>query len=186
MNLDVIQIGNDFHVVSEATEEWRDIEGYEGLYQVSSYGRVKSLNYKRTKEERNLSPYGNGHGYLSVSLRKNSKTKKVLVHRLVAEAFLSDREEQINHKNGCKADNHVDNLEWCTQSENLLHAYRNGLNHSLYGESHPKTILVDSDVIDIRSKYDTGMYTQKCLAKMYNVAQSTVSDIINGKKWKHI
>ena len=102
-------------------EIWKDIEGYEGLYQVSNEGRVKSLNYRHTGEEQMLKPANNGWGYLQVNLWKNSKHKMYRVHRLVANAFLPnpDKLPQVNHKDECKTNNCVENLEYCTAKYNV-------------------------------------------------------------------
>lgn len=98
-------------------EEWRDIKGFEGLYQVSSLGRVKSLKFGR---ERILTPYKQKDGYLRIYLCKEGEMKRYLVHRLVANAFIPNPNnlETINHINEIKTDNRVDNLEWMTQKDN--------------------------------------------------------------------
>lgn len=108
-------------------EVFRDIEGYEGLYQVSNLGNVKSLNYGRTGEECILKPANDGKGYLFVNLCKNGKPKKYYVHRLVALAFLlnPDNLKEINHKNEDKKDNCINNLEWCTHKYNSNYKTRN-------------------------------------------------------------
>ena len=110
-------------------EIWKDIQGYEGMYQVSSHGRVRSLNYNKTGLEGIMSFNDNGTGYLQVYLTKNKKSKKVLVHRLVAMTFIDKIEGKnfVNHIDGNKTNNHVENLEWCTKSENQQHAYDTGL-----------------------------------------------------------
>lgn len=115
-------------VTQNNTEIWRDVIGYEGLYQVSNFGRVKSL-YKG----RLLSLWQNKYGYLLANLRKGKVQKHKLVHCLVAEAFIekpvvnSDKKLEVNHIDGVKTNNTVDNLEWVTRSENMKHAYRCGI-----------------------------------------------------------
>lgn len=106
-------------------EIFKDIEGYDGLYQVSDLGRVKSLNYNHTGKEKILNNVKNGVGYLQVSLYINGIRKIHKVHRLVCKAFLPnpDNKKEINHKNGIKTDNRLENLEWSTRSENTKHAY---------------------------------------------------------------
>lgn len=101
-------------------EVWKDIKGYEGLYQVSNLGRVRSLNYNKTKTVRTLKLTSNAKGYLQLILHKNGKISSRKVHRLVAEAFIPNPEElpQVNHKDENKTNNCVDNLEWCTNYYN--------------------------------------------------------------------
>ena len=93
-------------------EEWRNIEGYEGLYQISNYGRVRSLKFGK---ERILKPGKSENGYLIIAIFKNGKGKMYLVHRLVAQAFINNTDNLpiINHKDECKTNNNVENLEWC-------------------------------------------------------------------------
>jgi hypothetical protein len=115
------------------TEIWKDIKGYEGLYQVSNLGRVKSLGkydrLGRYHEERIKSAVDNGTGYLIVNLKHNGKQQMVTVHRLVASAFVSNPSNlpEVNHKDGCKTNNESLNLEWCDRSYNVKHAVANGL-----------------------------------------------------------
>lgn len=110
-------------------EIWKDIQGYEGLYQVSNFGNIKSLNYRRTKKEREMAKRINGEGYEIVGLYNGNQQLQTGVHRLVAQAFIPNPEhkEQVNHIDGNKRNNRVDNLEWCTQTENIRHAMRTGL-----------------------------------------------------------
>lgn len=98
-------------------EIWKDIIGYEGLYQVSNFGRVKSFKFGK---ERILKPGTNKYGYLIVILCKNGKVKHFYVHRLVAEAFIPNPHNYpcVNHKDECKTNNNVNNLEWCTYTYN--------------------------------------------------------------------
>ena len=107
-------------------EEWRDIEGYEGLYQISNKGRVKSLNYRMTRKEGILKP-NDTQGYLQIRLCKNKNHKHYYVHRLVADAFIpnSNNLPEVNHKDEDKHNNCVDNLEWCTSQYNANYGTRN-------------------------------------------------------------
>lgn len=107
-------------------EEWKDIEDYEGLYQVSSEGRVKSLNYFRTGEERILKCVKNKEGYLKVGLSKNRKRKTYYIHRLVAQTFLPNPNNlpQVNHKDEDKTNNIVENIEYCNSKYNANYGTR--------------------------------------------------------------
>ena len=101
-------------------EEWRAIKDYEGLYEVSNLGRVRSLNYNGTKRVQLLKPQDQGQGYLQVQLRKNKKRRSYRVHRLVAEAFIPNPNNLpcINHIDQNRSNNRVDNLEWCSYEYN--------------------------------------------------------------------
>lgn len=109
-------------IMNKETEIWKDIPGYEGLYQASTFGRIKSLNYKRSGKEGILKPSLHKLGYLKVFL---TKTKCYLVHRLVALTFISNPNNypQINHKNGVKTENILENLEWCSAQFNVKHRF---------------------------------------------------------------
>ena len=108
-------------------EEWLPIEGYEELYQVSNFGRVKSLNYNHTNQEQILKPSTNKQGYQLVALYKDGKPKWFSVHRLVAMAFIPNPNdyEQVNHIDEVKTNNHVSNLEWCDCKYNNNYGTRN-------------------------------------------------------------
>lgn len=118
-------------------EIWRDIEGYEGIYQVSNIGRVKSLNRAihtkdgrcYIKHESLLNGSVDEDGYIRVGLTKDRKTKEIFIHRLVALTFIPNPENkpQVNHKDGIKHHNMLSNLEWATDKENVIHAIKNGL-----------------------------------------------------------
>ena len=105
-------------------ELWKSIEGYEGLYEVSSAGRIRNL---KSGQIMNLNNHSKG--YLNITLTKDKKPKTFKVHRLVAQAFISNPENkpQVNHIDGNKHNNKVENLEWCTDFENRSHAYNSGL-----------------------------------------------------------
>lgn len=162
-------------------EIWNDINGYEGLYQVSSLGTIKSLarftpnqwsETSRFREEKTLSYQLTKDGYPTIKLSKNGNAIRYRIHRLVALCFLENQfgKEQVNHINGIKTDNRVENLEWATQNENQLHACKNGLK--------PRK-LIESDVLKIRNDKRTGSE----IAKDYNITFQTVSEIKNKKIW---
>lgn len=103
------------------TEEiWKDIAGYEGKYQISNLGKVKSMNYRRTCKERILIPCKTANGYLQVRLSKNCISKQHLIHRLIAQAFIENPENlpEVNHIDEDKTNNCVSNLEWCDRKYN--------------------------------------------------------------------
>lgn len=108
-------------------EEWKDIEGYEGKYQVSSLGNIKSLNYNGKKEIKQLKPCIKGGNYYGVVLCKNGIKKELQIHRLVAQAFIPNPNNlpEVNHKDENKINNCVDNLEWCTSKYNANYGNRN-------------------------------------------------------------
>lgn len=116
-------------------EIWKDIKNYEGIYQVSNLGRVRSLTRKvktfngfRTTKGQLLKPLKTNRNYFRVDLKQNQQNKYVFIHRLVAETFIPNPNNYpvINHIDGNTSNNAVSNLEWCTQSHNIKEAYRVG------------------------------------------------------------
>ena len=164
-------------------EIWKDVVGFEGLYMVSSLGNVKSLNYNHTKKERILS--ANGKRYLMVVLSKEGKTYPFLVHRVVATAFIENPENKktVNHIDGNKLNNTVQNLEWATTSENHKAAFKLGL-MSQTGEKCSTHKLKEWQVLEIRELI--GKKTQEEIAAMYGVKRGTISCIKLRKLWNHI
>ena len=173
-------------------EIWKDIEGYVGLYQVSNLGRVRSLDrtivYKEGKKHfykgQILKQCRNKKGYLRVPLSTNDMRKTVIVHRLVATAFIPNPLSlpQVNHKDGNKANNSALNLEWVTGSENTQHAVKFGLIKKGGGSHSAK--LSNQEVSEIRQLYSTGDYSQSDLAKKYKVVERTIFRIIHNKTYK--
>lgn len=131
-------------------------------------------------------------GYLEVTIScYPQKSKRVLVHRLILSTFkpVENMENlQVNHINGIKTDNRLDNLEWCTRSENLKHAYKMGLEKRMLGEKHHSHKLTVENVKYIKKHYVKyhKQYGATALARKFNVDRTTVSDVVNGKTWKEV
>jgi hypothetical protein len=173
-------------------EIWKDIEDFEGLYQVSNLGRVKSMVRPYRRTEKIITATDNGHGYLIVGLRRPSSVKGMLVHRLVMQAFepISNPEDmQVNHKDFNTYNNRLDNLEWCTVLENNQHFWREGGHidlSSITGSNHHLSSLTEEDVLNIRAMHATGKYSVNGLAKILGMPESTVRCIVKRKTWKHL
>lgn len=174
-------------------EVWKDIKGYEGYYQVSNLGRVKSLDrnihysngYTRRHFGKMMRPHLN-KGYLSVKLKKNTKAAHGKIHRLVAQSFIpqiSLSKDQVNHIDGNKLNNRVDNLEWCTLQENHKHAGQ--LNLRPVGEKAGRAKLKRSQVIEVLNEYKKGEKRSE-IAKKLGVSWSCINRIVQKKSWKHI
>lgn len=163
-------------------EHWKEIEGFPD-YQVSDQGRVKSLKFGR---ERILKLRTTGYGYLDIKLWSEGKYERKLIHRLVIEAFLEnpDNKPECNHKNGIKTDNRLENLEWVTHSENMSHAYRTGLATNK-GETHPRSKLTESDVLEILEDSNAGIPLEEVAGK-YNISKQGVCNIKAGRSWSHV
>ena len=126
-------------------EIWKPIKNYEGLYEISNYGKIKNLNYNNTGISIIIKNHINGRGYLVTTLVKNNQKKVVAIHRIVAETFLFNPNNLpcVNHKNGIKTDNRVENLEFCTHKENIIHAWSSGLCKNHQGKNHYKSRKVN-------------------------------------------
>lgn len=180
----------------EEIEIWKDIIGYEGLYQISNLGRVQSLDrfIKRKRfsitlrEGKELKQTITAAGYLSITLSNNKIKTTFLVHRLVAIAFIPNPENKpdINHKKGIKTDNRVSEIEWCTKSENLTHAYKIGLREVVNGIKCHYSKLTEKQVLEIRELYANSNLNYNSIALIYYVKEQTISSIINKKTWAHI
>lgn len=169
-------------------EIWKDIAGYEGLYQVSNRGRVKSLPRNGTsKSEKLLNLHKDSKGSYNVSLSKNGKRKIAYVHRLVAEAFLPnpDNLPQVFHIDGNPANNDVNNLYWCTQEFIREQLYWTGKLKNYKGTASKNSKLSNDDIIMIRAIYKKGdkALGVTSLAKQYQVSKSTISYIVNNKTY---
>lgn len=159
-------------------EQWKPIAGYEN-YHVSNFGRVKSFKSGKPKI---LKPQLTPNGYLLITLYNADEHKQLLIHRLVAEAFVPKPEGkcEVNHRDGVKFNCHVSNLEWLTPAENVQHAYDTGLSKA--GEDAYQAKFTDEQVVYVRSNPD-GL-TQTRLAEMFGVRQTAISAIQLGKTFK--
>lgn len=167
-------------------EQWKTIDGFPD-YMVSDQGRILSTKHDN---HRVLKQCLRSSGYLKVGLCKTENgevtAKTMDVHRLVASAFIDNPEQksEINHKNGIKTDNRVENLEWCSRLENMTHAALNGLTAS--GENHWKAKLTEADVLEIIEILSWNEFTQQEIADEYGVSSHAISDIKNGKRWSSV
>lgn len=175
------------------TEIWKDVVGYEPFYEVSNLGNVRrkvgwyaghSDSFR--KPTGNHKPFPNSDGYLRLTLSVNRKRKEWLVHKLVTAAFLEPRQKglTVNHKDGNKANNTADNLEYCTFSQNTKHAHEHGFVKSK-GEDNGNSKLVKEEVLEIRRMFSEGM-AQNELAKTYHVTPQNIHRIVEYRSWKHL
>jgi len=166
--------------------EWRPVVGYEGIYEVSKFGGVRSLaGIQRKFLGGVLKLFANEWGYLRVDLQYNKKRKSRLVHQIVAESFIGPRPDgmEINHIDGDKTNNCADNLEYVTHSDNVKHAFKTGIMIPKRGEDNPASVLTESDVIKIREMIANGM-TNVEIAAQFNVTPENIYLIRNDKSWK--
>ena len=178
-------------------EVFKDIKGYEGLYQISNLGRVKSVgryvirksgieHLRKCWRKEIIMRLCNGYvGYKVLVLRKNNQPKTHLVSRLVALNFIPnpDNKPEVNHKNGIKSNNTVDNLEWMTSSENKIHALETGLKIIPRGEQMSN--WTKEDILKIRSMVGKGLSYTK-IGKQFGMSGTNVGHIHHRRSWTHI
>jgi hypothetical protein len=166
--------------------EVKVVPGYEN-YECDIFGNVYSLNYGRTGERRKLKLDTNINGYLVLKLFKNKKRVHFAVHRLIMLTFCGASDLQVNHIDGNKKNNNLLNLEYCTSSENILHAFRIGLKKMPKGENHPSNKLTKKEVIEIKTallKPYWGINSD--LGRKYRVNPATIRSIKSGRTWAHV
>ena len=172
-------------------EIWKDIPGYEGYYQVSNIGNVRSMDrwIKRSGgvgdlhvKEKILANCTSRHGYVQLSLHKDKKSKKIFAHVLVMLAFVGEKTKgnDVNHINGIKNDNRLENLEYCTRSENMIHAFNNGLckktrKTSKSGYNSKKCVVLNTE---------SGIFHESVVetAKAYNVYLGSMEKMLSGTR----
>lgn len=167
----------------------RDIPGYEGRYAVTIDGRVWSYPKVVGRQKERFLKAGIGKKqYLQVSLynSQNKTGKTIGVHRLVAITYLPNPKNLpvVNHKDGNKLNNNVENLEWCTDLENKKHALDTGL-FSSRGEKNPRAKISEKQVLQIRSLRKKGN-TYRQLQNQFKISKSTIASLLNGTTWKHV
>jgi len=163
-------------------ETWHPLPGYGGLYEVSDIGRVWSCRKRKT-----LSLVVNKRGYVQCNLYRDGRVKNHMVHRLVALAFFGKIPSglQVNHKNGVKTDNRVENLELVTPEQNRQQARDKGLVQSRKGEANPAAKLTEDDVRAIRRLRAEGVTAIK-VAQRFGVTERVVFRIQHRKSWTHL
>ncbi len=163
-------------------EQWKPIDEF---YDVSDLGRVRSWKngkWGKRKEPRLIKPTINSGGYYNASIHVNKKMFTKTVHRLMIAAFYGPSDLDVNHKNGIKTDNRLENLEYCTHQENMAHAAENSLLKPVCGEKHGRSKITDEQALEIFNAKGT----QIVIAENYKVTREAVSAIKRQKIWKHI
>lgn len=173
---------------------WKTIPNY-NLYQCSNKGEIKTFNWKGSGREAIMKPALDSNGYCRTMLKRDDgKIHTIKVHRIVAQTFIDNPENKpsVNHINGVRNDNRLENLEWCTHSENLCHSYKIG-NSSNRGEKNPCAKLTDAQAMEIIENYTFGRKGLKKgelskvdIAKKYNVPVSVIKRLVQKKTWIHL
>lgn len=172
-------------------DEWRWVPGFEGRYEVSGDGRLRSHVVGGQIKPLTVQTEKRGYRFILLRLRR-TPPKGCWVHRLVAQAFVPNPLglAEVNHIDGNKANNDFRNLEWVTRGDNIRHAYARGLRQATpdYGEDCRFARLKETDVIEIRRCYRRGLGDSNtvALAKRYGVGTSAISRIVRRQSWAHI
>jgi|GEM_PF-1172482 len=182
---------------SDTEEIWKTIPGY-SLYEASTFGRIKTFNWKNKGIEAIMKPHADACGYLRTMLKRDSDGKigTIKVHRIIALTFWGTPEvgfDDVNHKNSNRSDNSVNNLEWVSKSQNTLHAFREG-NKSVHGDKNPCATLTNDQVREIRANYQFGKVskvlgtpTKQDIADQYGVSFYVIKRLVQKNKkveWK--
>lgn len=174
-------------------ETWHDIKKYEGYFQISNKGRFRSLYYWNQhglgKREtpliiKQVVCKNPGYFTVGVGFKGLQNKKRLYVHKVIAEIFIPNPNNLrcVNHKNGVKTDNRIENLEWCSHKENTAHAIKIGLMPKIIGQQQSNVKLTDSQVLEIfKTK---GTYVE--VAKKYNIHPNSVKSILIGRTWNHL
>lgn len=182
--------------IDKSEEHWKDIKGYENKYLISNLGRVyilgkeieDTIGRKRKLKGKIAKQATSLNGYKFVGLTNNDNRKIHYIHRLVSEHFIEriENKEWINHIDGDKSNNASYNLEWCTPSENVKHAYDKKITKHFIGIKAPLSKLDDDKVREIRKLYENKNITQIELCDLYNVSLGTIGKVLRKETWKHV
>lgn len=166
-------------------EIWKPVVGYEENYEISNFGRLKNI-YKIKR----ILKTSNCRGYKRAKLYKNKIGKLIMVHRLVAEAFIQNTYNKpcVNHIDSNRSNNHVSNLEWCTYSENIIHCVKSGRqNHpKVCGEKHSQAKLTEKQVKEILSTKIESVNDKINIMKKYSISKSHLNLLLRRGTWKNI
>lgn len=165
------------------TEEWKPIPELIGVYEISNLGRVRRIATFGSNPHpifRELRPHKKPNGYLAFDLTQHQRRNRGYGHRLVWRAFRGDIPKglEINHRNGIRDDNRLENLELVTRSDNMVHGHRT--------MGRKGTKLTEKEVPEILAFLAHGKYSQMAIAKLYGVSQATIGHIASGRNWKRI
>ena len=155
----------------------RQIDGFDKRYFCDEFGVIYSDNYKNSKTLKAIKPALDAKGYLrTMLLDENGEYRTIKVHRIIALTFIPkvDGKNQVNHKNGIKTDNRVENLEWCDNRENIIHAYKNNMISLNYGENHHRSILGKISAKELIQAY-SDLKSIKLVAERYKFDRHAVS-----------
>lgn len=177
-------------------EQWKAIPGFEGYYEASTLGNIRSVSrkviihgasgdYERSLKSKPMTPLPDGKGYyLMVELSRDGRSKRYLIHRLVAQTFIENPESlpEVNHKDENKRNNRVDNLEWCT------HAYNNNYGSkktASRGEGNAQCKFSEATILELKRQYKPNdpEFGTKGLSEKFGISISHVSAIIHGRRW---
>jgi len=186
--------------MSDEVEEWRAVAGYEGRYEVSDWGRVRSLDFYTRRGYGTHMDIRAGRirktcflkaGYEIVSLKKDGVSKRHYVHRLAAEAFIGTSSLEVNHRDGNKANNRLQNLEYVTRQENVDHSIRIGTYHRNHtwahsrGQNNHNSKITECEATKVTEMMACGFNTRQ-ISEMTGISVRIVEQIHSGKTWRHI